>query len=100
MQSWKGKDVQHMCSIFRWLRERHVKSILQVTMIDNQEPPHSDQAIQACLRQLDVPVWNWYKPDLCSEVNFNVPPRVREVTRYSSRNNVVVSRLGSPNLKS
>ena len=79
-----------MCSIFRWLKKRHVKSVLKVTVIDDVEPSHSDEAIEACMDQLDVRIWNWYKVDVCCDVIINSAKRARDVTLYSSGNNAVL----------
>lgn len=78
-----------MCAIFKWLNKCHVKKVLKVTVIDNQEPSHSDEAIEECVSGLDVRTWNWYKTDLCSEI-LQCVPNVRDVTLYSSGSNAVL----------
>lgn len=79
-----------MCSIFHWLKSRKVKSVMSVTVVDDVEPSHSDEAIEACVNTLDVRTWNWYKVDLCCSVLINSAPHVRDVTLYSSGNNAVL----------
>ncbi|KAF2275928.1 uncharacterized protein EI97DRAFT_458926 [Westerdykella ornata] len=86
----KGKGRTDMYSIFKWLRENHVGSILKVTVVDDLEPCHSDQAIEACMAGFDVRVWNWYKVDLSCQVILNSARNVTNVTLYSSGNNAVL----------
>ncbi|RYP40703.1 hypothetical protein DL768_010602 [Monosporascus sp. mg162] len=86
----KGKGLNHMNSIFRWLKANHVGSILKVTVIDDLEPSHSDEAIETCIDDLNVRVWNWYKVDLSCQVILNSARNVRDVTLYSSGNNAVL----------
>lgn len=80
-----------MYSIFKWLERNHVDSILEVTVVDNAEPYHSDEVIEACLYRFDVRVWNWYKVDLCCQVILNAARNVTDVTLYSSGNNAVLT---------
>jgi hypothetical protein len=67
-----------------------VKSVLTVTVVDDMEPSHSDEAIEACMEDLNVQFWNWYKIDLCSDVIFNSAKYAKDVTLYSSGNNAVL----------
>ncbi|KAK1252160.1 hypothetical protein MKX08_003347 [Trichoderma sp. CBMAI-0020] len=92
----KGRGIQYMNSIFHWLKRRHVKSVLKVTVIDNVEPSHSDETIEECLKGLDVRIWNWYKMDLCCDVIFQSAPEVKDVTLYSSGNNATLMGWSSP----
>lgn len=89
--SSKGKGLRHMCAIFQWLKQCGVKSVLDVTVIDDVEPSHSDEAIEACVNGLDVRVWNWYKADLCCDVLLKSAARVKDVTLYSSGNNAIMA---------
>jgi hypothetical protein len=92
----KGKGVQHMLSIFQWLKSRRVKSILKVTVVDNVEPSHSDEVIEICLEGLDIRYWNWFKVDLCCDVIQRSAPRVKDVILYSSGNNAALKGWSSP----
>ncbi|KAK3490308.1 peptidase S8/S53 domain-containing protein [Neurospora hispaniola] len=78
-----------MCTIFRWLKELHVKSVMKVTVMDEGKLSHSDEAIERCMGGLDVKIWNWRRVDLCIDVIANSAPNVTDVTLYSSGNNAV-----------
>ncbi|CAK7209195.1 hypothetical protein SEUCBS140593_000413 [Sporothrix eucalyptigena] len=95
--------------------KHHVKSVIKVSVVDDVEPSHSDEAIELCLGPtrsadgkkktsgLDVRIWNWFKIDLCIDVIIASAPNVRDVTLYSSGNNAVLvgwsSSIGLPQLK-
>ncbi|KAK3399636.1 peptidase S8/S53 domain-containing protein [Sordaria brevicollis] len=85
-----GKGLRNMCAIFKWLKQLDVQTVLKVTVIDDEEPSHSDEAIETCMTGLNVRVWNWYKVDICTDVIFNSAPNVTEVTLYSSGSNAVL----------
>lgn len=86
-----------MCDIFRWLKnECGVSSVLKVTVIDDGENCHSDEAIEACMEGLEVRSWNWYRVDLCCDVILNSASRVKDVALYSSGNNAVLKGWSSP----
>ncbi|KAK4222100.1 hypothetical protein QBC38DRAFT_504306, partial [Podospora fimiseda] len=95
-KSNKGKGLQYMYPIFRWLKDQGVKSVLKVTVIDDVEPSHSDQVIEECLNELNVRTWNWYKVDLCCDVILKSASNARDVTLYSSGNNAVLKGWSSP----
>jgi hypothetical protein len=85
-----------MCAIFKWLKRRHVKGVLEVTVVDHGEASHSDEAIEDCVDLLDIRIWNWYKVDLSCDVIIKKAPRVRKVNLYSSGNNAVLMGWSSP----
>ncbi|KAF4467266.1 Peptidase S8 S53 subtilisin kexin sedolisin [Fusarium albosuccineum] len=99
----RGKGLEDMCDIFRWLKEGGVSSVLKLTVFDNGDPPHSDEAIEECVGGLNVRVWNWFKVDLCADVILKSAPNVKHLTLYSSGNNAVLkswsSRGSLPSLK-
>ena len=92
-----------MYTVFRWLKKHHVKSVLKVSVVDDAEPSHSDEAIELCLSGLNVRIWNWYKVDLSCDVIVNTAPNTRDVTLYSSGSNAILigwsSSAGLPQLK-
>jgi hypothetical protein len=86
-----GSGRSDLQTLFNWLREeKKVKIILKVIVDDLQEPAHSDEAIEACLRGMGVEIWDWKKMDLCSDVILKVAPDVREVHLHWSGNNGIL----------
>lgn len=79
-----------MSSIFQWLKDHNVESVLKVIVVDDVEPCHSDEVIESCMRNLNTRVWNWSKIDLCCDVINDSAPLVEDVTLYSSGNNAVL----------
>ena len=96
-----GRRDMHL--VFQWLKRQNVKSVLKLTVIDNAEPSHSDESIEACVDGLDIRIWNWYKIDLCCSVVSKSAPRVNNLALHSSGNNAVLvgwsSRVGLATLK-
>ncbi len=80
--------------VFERLRKQGVKTILKVMVDDSHTISHSDEAIEDALKGMDVEIWDWRRTDLCSEVIFNVAPKVREVSLYWSGNNAVLRGWG------
>jgi hypothetical protein len=77
--------------LFRWLKQnKGVKTIFRVIVDDLQGPAHSDEAIESCLTNMGVEVWDWRRLDLSSEVIFKVCPQAREVHLYWGGNEAVL----------
>ncbi|KAL2287038.1 hypothetical protein FJTKL_06062 [Diaporthe vaccinii] len=78
-------DVQ---TVFELLREKGVKTILEVTVDDLEHPAHSDLAIEQALcwgnssQTMNVEIWNWKKidisPDLICKLKEGVKERLAE----------------------
>lgn len=85
-----------MITIFNWLSDQGVKFVREVIVSDEGEPPHSDEAIEICLKDLDVKIWNWQKVDVCSEVILEAAPNVEDVTLCASGNNAVLVGWSGP----
>ncbi|KAH6851065.1 peptidase S8/S53 domain-containing protein [Chaetomium sp. MPI-CAGE-AT-0009] len=82
--------------VFDWLRSRGVKKILKLTVVDDQEPSHTDSSIERALRGFDVEIWDWKQADLNSDVIYYVAPRARVIHLYSTGNNAVLMGWASP----
>ncbi|KAK0625338.1 hypothetical protein B0T17DRAFT_270505 [Bombardia bombarda] len=82
----KGKGRSDLVSIFRWLSENHVRTIKRVTVVDDGDRPHSDEAIEEALSGFGVEIWDWKKPDICSDVISTAAPNVQEVSLYWTGN--------------
>ncbi|KAH9241117.1 hypothetical protein K456DRAFT_1920901 [Colletotrichum gloeosporioides 23] len=85
-----------MCDIFRWLKTCGVKSVAKVIVMDMGKKPHSDEAIEASMKGLDVRTWQWYKMDLCTNVIWESAPRAEDVSLCWSGNNAVLMGWSSP----
>lgn len=85
-----GTGRRDLVQVFDGLRRKGVKTILKVVVDDTLVPPHTDEAIEEALRNMDVEVWDWKKVDLCTEVIYNAAPGVREVHLYWGGNNAVL----------
>ncbi|PTB47926.1 hypothetical protein M431DRAFT_501633 [Trichoderma harzianum CBS 226.95] len=84
-----------MVKVFDWLREKGVKKILSIIVIDSTEPSHSDGAIEAALgitpsKMFGIETWDWKKLDINCDVISRCAPNVKEVSLYSSGNNAVL----------
>ena len=85
-----GEGRSDFVHVFESLRKKNVKTIIKVKVDDSLAVPHSDESIENALRGLGVEVWEWKRTDLCSEVIYNVAPKVREVSLFWSGNNAVL----------
>ncbi|KAK6330871.1 hypothetical protein TWF718_003068 [Orbilia javanica] len=86
------KGLRDMETIFSWLKANGVKQIIKVIVVDNGDVAHTDEAIENCLSDFNVEIWNWKRIDLCAEViQKSAGHSVREISLYSSGNNAVLS---------
>jgi hypothetical protein len=76
--------------VFNWLAKNGVKKIIRVIVLDDGDVAHSDEAIEECLTPFKIEVWDWKKPDICSETIFQAAPGVRVVHLYCTGNNAVL----------
>lgn len=89
-KSQPGEGRSDFVHVFESLRQKNVGTIIKVKVDDSLAVSHSDEAIENALRGLGVEVWDWKRTDLCSEVIYNVAPKVREVSLFWSGNNAVL----------
>jgi hypothetical protein len=82
--------------VFDWLRKNGVRKILNVAVLDDQEPSHTDSGIEQALLGFDVEIWNWKQFDLNSDIIFTAAPRVRVLHLYSTGNKAVLMGWASP----
>lgn len=86
-------DVQ---TVFELLREKGVKTILEVTVDDLEHPAHSDLAIEQALcwgnssQTMNVEIWNWKKVDVSPDLIYKVASDVTSVQLYWSGRNAVL----------
>ncbi|KAK7716353.1 hypothetical protein SLS64_003507 [Diaporthe eres] len=86
-------DVQ---TVFELLREKGVKTILEVTVDDLEHPAHSDLAIEQALcwgnssQTMNVEIWNWKKIDISPDLICKVASDVTSIQLYWSGRNAVL----------
>lgn len=76
--------------VFEWLAKSGVEKIIRVRVQDTQEPPHSEESIEAALKDFQVEVWDWVRIDICSDTIFKAAPDVTKIYLYSNGNNAVL----------
>ncbi|KAF4928445.1 Intracellular serine protease [Colletotrichum fructicola] len=77
--------------VFQWLRMYgHVKKIVKVIVLDDQDPCHADSSIEEALNGFEVEIWDWKRLDLSTEVIRKSTKVVREISLYSTGNNAVL----------
>jgi hypothetical protein len=76
--------------VFNWLAKNGVKKIIRAIVLDDGDVAHSDEAIEECLTPFKIEVWDWKKPDICSETIYKAAPDVRVVHLYCTGNNAVL----------
>lgn len=70
--------------ILHWLsRRKGVKKILELRVIDSERQPHVEEKIADAVRELDVEILNWYRPDLSIDCILEAAPNVEELHLYS-----------------
>ena len=85
-----GLGLTDLTVVFKWLKKNGVKRIIKVIVVDDGEIAHSDQAIEDCLEGIEIDVWDWKKPDICSETIHKAAKNVREVHLYCTGSNTVL----------
>ncbi|KAI1747317.1 hypothetical protein F4782DRAFT_444103 [Xylaria castorea] len=81
---------------FQWLREKNVSHILKVVVDDSSERPHSDRAIEDCLKQFEVERLEWRKLDICSETLSNACRAVSHLNLWWSGNRAILRSWSEP----
>lgn len=78
--------------VFNWLKdEKKVKKVFRVIVDDLQEPSHQDEAIEACLRDIEgVGTWDWKKIDLSPDIIQNAARHAKIVHLYWSGRNIAL----------
>lgn len=76
--------------IFQWLWENNVRRIFRVVVIDDGDPPHSNQVIEKALVRFQIEVWDWKKIDMDSETIYRAAKDARIVYLYTSGNSAVL----------
>ncbi|XRM41834.1 hypothetical protein ABZX51_005078 [Aspergillus tubingensis] len=82
--------------VFQWLRSKGVSEIIDVSVVDDCNTPHCEEAIEVALRGFGVEILNWNRFDMPSDAIFNAAPGVRELYLYSSSNNEVLRGWSAP----
>lgn len=95
VDEWKCVGRTDLFMIFNWLKENvGVRKVVEVVVEDfeaKDRRPHSDQIIEACLRDLKIEIWNWKRMDISSELIYKVASEhVKVVYLYCSGINAVL----------
>jgi len=86
-----------MLYFFEWLRkEKKVDRILKVIVDDSKSPPHSDEAIELCLKGFGVEHLDWSKPDLDPDTICNASTEIVELVLHWGGNNAVLRAWSDP----
>lgn len=93
----EGKGRTDLEVLFRWLRGKGVERILQLYVDDQEEPSHSDEAIERCFKDIRVlDLWDWHKADIDAETIFNAAPEVSSVCLHWAGNNGTLRAWSEP----
>lgn len=91
--SW-NKRSESIRKIFEWLKkQKQVRRILKLVVIDDEALPCSDSTFEDCLRDFDIRYLNWNKEDLCTDTLRNAGlSNMKELwLSWSGRNSVLHS---------
>ncbi|KAL4981966.1 hypothetical protein BDW68DRAFT_182999 [Aspergillus falconensis] len=69
---------------FEWLRQRGVRKIIDVVVVDSENPCHSNETIQDALEGFEVETWDWQRNDIPSSVIASSSSVVNQLTLYFS----------------
>ena len=91
-----GRGREDLTFFFDWLYQKKVQHILKVTVDDLEDPPHSDKAIEECLRRFEVETLDWRRIDLCPETLHHACRNVKELYLRWSGNRAILRAWGEP----
>jgi len=70
--------------ILRWLSlEKGVKKIMELRVIDSEREPHDEEKIADAVREFDIEILDWNRPDLSIDCIVDAAPKVEELHLYS-----------------
>ncbi|KAI0099322.1 hypothetical protein GGR51DRAFT_396279 [Nemania sp. FL0031] len=96
LQPRPGRGRADLTFFFNWLRNKHVEHILRVIVEDSPERPHSDKAIETCLKHFQVESLEWRKLDICPETLFNACRVVNHLHLWWSGNRAILRAWSEP----
>ncbi|KAL2871407.1 S8 family peptidase [Aspergillus lucknowensis] len=94
LSTGQGRD--DLTFFFGWLYRKNVRHILRVIVDDMEHPPHSDKALEECLKDFKIDFLDWRKLDLCPQTLSNACPAVQEVVLYWGGNRAVLRAWSEP----
>ncbi|KAF2106735.1 hypothetical protein BDV96DRAFT_607204 [Lophiotrema nucula] len=92
-RQFAGSGKWDLVKFFDWLWKKNVRNIVKVEVDDSEDLPHCDEAIIECLKNFELEILKWRKPDLCaSAIRYatNHSPNFRELHLDWSGNNAVL----------
>lgn len=96
-QEKKGNGRVELVNVFRWLKKRGVRKIIQVIVHDSTNPPHADESIEKALGQFEVEKLDWKKDDIDIDTIKKAVPKAKELRLYCSGNKSVLRSWSSEN---
>ncbi|KAI1124133.1 hypothetical protein F5Y10DRAFT_280401 [Nemania abortiva] len=96
LQPKPGRGRTDLTFFFNWLRNKQVDHILKVVVDDSPERPHSDKAIENCLKHFQVESLEWRKLDICPETLFNACRVVSHLHLWWSGNRAILRAWSEP----
>ncbi|KAK4205446.1 putative peptidase [Triangularia verruculosa] len=91
-----GRGRTDLVFLFKWLRDKSVKHILKVVVDDWPKTPHSDKAIEDCLKSFEVECLEWRKFDLCPETLLVACRDVQHLHLWWSGNRAILRAWSAP----
>jgi hypothetical protein len=95
-QSGTVRGRRDMEFLFTWLHRKGVRNIIKVIVDDRPVPSHSDESIEAALKDLDIEILDWSKVDMCPKTIQVACPTVRELHLWWSGNNGMLRSWSEP----
>ena len=66
-------------ALSRLSKDKGVKNIIYVRVEDHGDCPHTDKAIITALKDFEIDILDWTKPDLCPKTIQEACPKVRKL---------------------
>ena len=77
--------------LFKLLRDKEVRHIVKLIVIDLEKPAHSDMSIENCLSGFKtIEIFDWRKIDICPQTIIKACPAVVELHLYWSGTNGIL----------
>jgi len=96
----QGPGRRDLVDFFAWLyKDKGVRNIIKISVDDEDDVPHCDDAIVASLKRFDIEILDWRKADLCPlaiQQACKRSPNLRELHLCWSGNNAILRSWSAP----